>query len=114
MCFTFTFAFARPSQKVRSSKGHGVATLYKTKSVRKIWCGFAEEGGCEGSHGCRDARVSPACNENNCNVFLEEGGCLFGSGPCLVADEGRGLVASPAPDLDCKHHQIATLVVEEL
>ena len=96
-------------------KNTGVATLYKPRSVRKIWCGFAEEGGCEGGHGCKDARGSPAAMRATATFFfLKEGGCLSGSGPCLVADEGRGLVAQPAPDFECKHHQIAPLVVEEL
>ena len=32
---TFTFTFARPSQRLRSCKGHGVTQLYKPKWARQ-------------------------------------------------------------------------------
>ena len=39
--------------------------------------GFAEEGGCEGGHGCMGGRGGPACGESGRNALLEDGWCLF-------------------------------------
>ena len=75
-------------------------------NVVEIWGGFAEKGGCKGGHGCMRQGGGPACSESGCNALLEDGGCLSRFGSC-------GLFAPPAPNLDCKHHQSAALVVEE-
>ena len=53
----------------------------------------------------------PACSESRCNPLLDDGGWLSGCGSCEIADKGGGLLARPAPTLDCKHHQTAALVV---
>ena len=71
-------------------------------NVVRIWGGFAERGGCKGGHGCI-----------GCNALLEDGEWLSRFGSCEVADKGCGLLAPPAPNLACKHHQSAALVVEE-
>ena len=82
-------------------------------NVVRIWGGFAEKGGCKGGHGCMCQGGGPACSESGCNALLEDGGCLSRFGSWQSADKGCGLFAPPAPNLDCKHHQSAALVVEE-
>ena len=45
--------------------------------VVKIWCGFAERGGCAGGHGCMGQRGGPACGDSGRNVLLEHGSLLL-------------------------------------